>query len=171
MKGFQVPASLLCGSILLGLTVPAVEMDVNQPRPAPLFDSLGSHHHAITTAVPEAQRYFDQGLILVYAFNHKEAIRAFEAAAKLDPECAMAWWGVALAYGPNINAPMTGEAVPKAWSALQEAVALKPKASEAEQAYIDALAIRYQPELLEDRSALDQAFASRKLRALGMSFP
>jgi len=159
MQSFQVLAVVMGGSILLGSTVSAVETDVDRPRPAPLFDNLGSHHHAITTDSPEAQRYFDQGLVLVYAFNHKEAVRAFEAAAELDPDCAMAWWGGALAYGPNINAPMTVEAVPKAWSALQKAVALKSKASEVERSYIDALATRYQFEPLEDRASLDQAFA------------
>jgi len=65
----------------------------------PLFDDLGTHHHTITTRVPQAQRYFDQGLRLVYAFNHDEAIRAFREAARLDPTCAMAWWGIALASG------------------------------------------------------------------------
>ena len=70
---------------------------------APLYDNLGSHHHAITTASPEAQRYFDQGLTLSYAFNHAEAIRSFRQAAAIDPACSMCYWGVAFALGPNIN--------------------------------------------------------------------
>src|SRR3954451_11853784 len=71
----------------------------------PLYDNLGTHHHAVTTSSPEAQRYFDQGLRLIYAFNHDEATKAFEEATRLDPACAMAWWGIALAAGPNYNDP------------------------------------------------------------------
>ncbi len=71
--------------------------------PAPLIIGLGHLHHPITTSNPLAQRYFDQGLTLVYAFNHDEAARSFEYAAKLDPNCAMAYWGIALARGPNYN--------------------------------------------------------------------
>src|SRR5438128_1834324 len=68
------------------------------PSPPPmLFDNLGTHHHAVTTGSPEAQRYFDQGLRLIWAFNHDEATRAFQEAVRLDPECAMGWWGIALA--------------------------------------------------------------------------
>src|SRR5204862_2741735 len=64
---------------------------------------LGSHHHRITTSSPEAQRLFDQGLVLVYGFNHSQAIRLFQRAAELDPKAPMPLWGIALAYGPNIN--------------------------------------------------------------------
>ncbi|HXI51389.1 MAG TPA: hypothetical protein VNH84_07785, partial [Candidatus Saccharimonadales bacterium] len=88
-----------------------------QKPPAPLFNDLGKHHHPVTTSSKQAQRYFDQGLTLCFNFNHAEAIRSFEAVAKLDPDCAMAWWGVAFAYGPNINMPMLDPAVPKAWAA------------------------------------------------------
>src|SRR5215203_3595303 len=88
---------------------------------APLFGDLGSHHKKITTTSERAQRYFDQGLTLIYAFNHAEAIRSFREAARLDPACAMAWWGVALAYGPNINKPMDSADAPKAWEALSKA--------------------------------------------------
>ena len=72
-------------------------------QPAPLLNGLGHLHHPITTSNPLAQRYFDQGLTLVYAFNHDEAARSFAYAAKLDPKCAMAYWGIALARGPNYN--------------------------------------------------------------------
>ena len=72
----------------------------------PLYTNLGSHHKTISTKVPATQRYFDQGLRLVYGFNHAEAIRAFQRAAELDPTCAMCYWGIALAYGPHVNAPM-----------------------------------------------------------------
>jgi hypothetical protein len=72
----------------------------------PLYDDLGGYHYQVTTTVPLAQRYFDQGLRLYYAFNHAEAIRAFREAQRLDPQCAMCWWGEALSWGPNINLPM-----------------------------------------------------------------
>ena len=128
---------------------------------APLFD-LGKWHHAITTASPEAQRYFDQGLNLVYGFNHAQAVAAFETAAALDPDCAMAYWGKALALGPNINMPMDSTAEAPAWEALQRAVMLAPRVSEAERGYIQALAKRYgepgDPKR-PSRAALDSAYA------------
>src|SRR5688500_1208128 len=88
--------------------------------PAPRFKGMGRHHHPVTTRLELAQRYFDHGLTLCFNFNHAEAIRSFEAAAQLDPECGMAHWGVAFAYGPNINMPMDTNAVPHAWNALQK---------------------------------------------------
>src|ERR1700685_3714560 len=77
--------------------------DAKDAGPAPILEGLGHLHHKVTTSKPEAQRYFDQGLTLIYAFNHEEAARSFRYAAKLDPKCAMAFWGVALAVGPNYN--------------------------------------------------------------------
>lgn len=136
----------------------------------PRFDGLGRHHHPITTRWPLAQRYFDQGLTLCYNFNHAEAIRSFEAAAAVDPDCAMAYWGVAFALGPNINAPMDDSAVPKAWEALQKALQLKDNASPKEREYIDALAKRYAKEPVKDRAPLDQAFADA-MRALAGQYP
>lgn len=125
----------------------------------PRFKGMGRHHHPITTKWELAQRYFDHGLTLCYNFNHAEAIRSFEAAAQIDPECAMAYWGIAFAHGPHVNAPMATNSVPKAWSAIQKALSLKSKATPIEGDYIDALAKRYAPEAREDRSALDKAFA------------
>jgi tetratricopeptide (TPR) repeat protein len=136
------------------------------PAPADtvaLYDDLGDHHHAITTGVPAAQDYFDQGLRLVYAFNHAEAIRAFDEATQLDPDCAMCYWGTALAYGPNINAPMDSAGRVAAYAALQQALERAPRASAQEQAYIEVLAKRYDPVPPADRAALDSAYA----RALG----
>ena len=108
----------------------------------PLFDTLGSHHHAITTTAPQAQRYFDQGLRLIYAFNHDEAGRAFKEAARLDPTCAMAYWGVALTLGPNYNLPVDTERDRAAYEAIQKALSLAPHVSEPERAYIEALCER-----------------------------
>jgi tetratricopeptide (TPR) repeat protein len=125
----------------------------------PLYDNLGDHHYAVTTEVPEAQAYFDQGLRLYYAFNHAEAIRAFREAQRLDPSCAMCWWGESLAWGPNINLPMDESAGLAAYAALQGALERQAGASERERALIGALAVRYVPLPPEDRAALDEAYA------------
>ena len=124
-----------------------------------LVDNLGTHHHPISTQSDLTQRYFDQGLTLAYGFNHAQAARSFEEGARLDPTCAMCYWGMAFVLGPNINAPMTDAAVPDAWEALQQAIALSDHASDQETAYIQALAERYQSEPTTDRHPLDVAYA------------
>ena len=126
---------------------------------APTFKGLGDHHHPISTRNPETQRYFDQGVNLLFGFNHAEAIRSFREAARLDPDCAMCWWGMAIALGPNINLPMPPDAVAPAWQALQQARRLAPKASAREQAWIAALSTRYAKDPKVDRRALDEAYA------------
>src|SRR4051812_14731947 len=166
---------LLAVSVITGCTSDsarrgAATSETPTKPPAPLFTGLGSHHHPVTVKSKLAQKYFDQGLILLYGFNHAEAIRSFDAVAKLDPDCAMAHWGIAYAYGPNINMPMMDPAVPKAWDALQKALALKSKASPAEQAYIDALAQRYAENPPKPRSPLDQAYAD-SMRKLAKQYP
>src|SRR5687767_3641251 len=110
-------------TLLLALPLAACAERAAEVDPAPsvpLYSDLGAHHWAVT-ANPEAQRYFDQGMRLVYAFNHAEAIRAFDEAARLDPTCAMCAWGAALAYGPNINAGMDAAAGDQAFAALTRA--------------------------------------------------
>ncbi len=104
---------------------------------------MGSHHHPVSTSNPEAQKFFDQGLSYVFAFNHDEAIRSFKRAAELDPQLAMAHWGIALALGPNINLDVDPEREKAAFEAAQKALALAVKAPENERAYINALATRY----------------------------
>jgi tetratricopeptide (TPR) repeat protein len=148
------------------LASPAAE----EKLPGPFFDGLGDLHRPITTTSPRAQRYFDQGLALLFGFNHREAIRSFRSAAKIDPDCAMAYWGVAYAYGPHVNKPMAKEDNEAAWAALQQAVAHQEKASRREQAYISALEKRYQAQHRDDRLALDQAFAAA-MRALVLQYP
>ena len=161
---------LTCAALMAGFAAAiAVEPGKDQ-RPAPLFNDLGNHRHPITTKSKLAQRYFDQGFTLCFNFNHAEAIRSFTAAATIDPDCAMAWWGVAFAYGPNINMPMLPPAVPKAWEALQKAVALRDKASAKERDYIDALAKRYVAEAVTNRAHLDQAFADG-MREVAQKYP
>lgn len=135
----------------------------------PLFDNLGTLHHAITTSSEEAQRYFDQGLRLVYAFNHEEATRAFEEAARLDPAAAMAYWGIALALGPNINQPMSKQVERRVWEALQKARARRNQVSASERAYIDALTKRYSAKR-GGRAVLDKAYADA-MRNLWREFP
>lgn len=112
-------------------------------QPATHVAGMGSHHHAVSTTNPEAQKFFDQGMRFVFAFNHDEAIRSFKRAAELDPQLAMAHWGIALALGPNINLDVDPEREKAAYEAAQKAHLLKSKASEHERAYIDALVTRY----------------------------
>jgi tetratricopeptide (TPR) repeat protein len=149
--------------VLLLATVPgAFAADLASP---PLFEGLGVHSRRVTTASPEAQRYFDQGLAFMYAFNHDEAIRAFRRAGELDPTCAMAFWGVAIANGPHINNPVVPEDRAKAaWAALRQAQALATGASPVERALIDALASRYALPQPEDRKPLEQAYADAMRR-------
>ena len=126
----------------------------------PLYTDLGDHHVPITTPVSLAQRYFDQGMRLLYGFNHGEAIRSFNHAAQLDSNCAMCYWGVAYAYGPHVNAGMDSAAGLAAYQAIQQALARERAASPRERAYIDALAKRYAPIPPADRAALDAAYAA-----------
>ena len=136
----------------------ATESGSREPT-VPLYDDLGQHHYAITTAVPLAQDYFDQGLRLYYAFNHAEAVRAFRQAQRLDSACAMCWWGEALAFGPNINLPMDKPSAESAYAAVQEAVARKDGATVRERALIEALAVRYTAAAPAERTHLDRAYA------------
>ncbi|MFO0840636.1 MAG: tetratricopeptide repeat protein [Phycisphaerae bacterium] len=127
---------------------------------APLFNGMGDHHRAVTTQSRLAQRYFDQALTWAYAFNHDEAIRSFEAAGALDPDCAMAWWGAALCHGPHINNSLMTEAHQRgAWDSLQKALAARNKSSPIERELIDALAKRYANPAPADRAPLDRAYA------------
>ncbi len=144
--------------------------DSSNGRISPLLEGMGDHNHPITTDVELAQRFFNQGLILSYGFNHKEAERSFREAARLDSNCAMAYWGAALVLGPNINAPMDPEDSPKVYAALQKAIALAPGASTKEQAYIKALSARYQAEAPDDRSELDIAYANA-MREVYKAYP
>lgn len=143
----------------------AGEMTLAQRAGAPLFDGMGDYHRDITTSDPDANRYFDQGMVLAFGFNHAEAIRSFRAAQTLDPECAMCFWGEALATGPNINVTSKGKAVMAdadrvaARAAIDKAIALKANASPQEQALIDALSARYNGDPSTPREPLDIAWA------------
>jgi len=143
---------------------------VSDGQIAPLLSGLGDFTHPISTDNPMAQRFFDQGLMLAFGFNHAEAERSFREAARRDPDCAMCYWGIALVLGPNINAPMEPDNVPKAWQAIESAVQLADNVPEWEQAYIDMLAERYSNELLNDRTPLDTEYA-QAMRELVELYP
>ena len=146
--------------------VPRAEMSAAKPAPAfadtepPLWAGLGTVSYKVTTTNERAQAYFDQGLRLAYAFNHGEAQRAFRMAQKLDPNCAMCFWGEALVLGPNINLPMQEDAVAPAFAAAQKAKALAGKASPREQALIGAITARYGSDPKAARAPFDAAYAA-----------
>ena len=143
--------------------MPGVYMGEADKPGAPIFKGLGSHTHKISTPNAQTQLLFDQGVNLIFGFNHAEAIRSFREGARLDPHCAMCWWGVTMALGPNINLSMPNDAIRPAWQALSNAVALKKYASPEERDWIDALSERYSADPKADRARLDDAFA----RAMG----
>jgi hypothetical protein len=137
----------------------------------PLYDGLGSYSRKVTTQNSKAQRYFDQGLALLHGFNHRGAIRSFQEAARLDPQCSMAHWGVALAAGPHINYPLVPPPMADlAWKEITLAKKRAANASEVERALIDALSKRYANPQPEDRSSLDQAYADA-MREVWKKFP
>ncbi len=136
----------------------------------PLYENLGTLHHGITTKSPVAQKYFDQGLRLTYGFNHDEAIKSFKEGIRHDSTCAMCYWGVAYALGPNINLPMDTSAARPAHEAAQKALKYSSSVTPKERAYIEALAKRYSPEASADRAPLDTAWA-RAIGAVSRRFP
>lgn len=167
-----MPKSTHLVTILLLATGPlsACSGGNDQTDAVPLYDNLGEYHRAIDTDVELAQSYFDQGLRLQYAFNHAEAIRSYREAVRLDPECAMCWWGIALALGPNINAPMDSASAAEAWSAITKARDLATGGPAAEQALIGALAQRFAVDPVAERPPLDSAYASA-MGVVSTSFP
>jgi tetratricopeptide (TPR) repeat protein len=130
------------------------------PVGATLLEGLGNYHRAITTNSPEAQRWFDQGLMLAYGFNHDAAERSFLKGIEADSDCAMCWWGAALVLGPHVNAQMDAGNNAKAWMRTQKARALAPRVDLWEQAFIETLSARYAEQPPADRSPLDRAYAN-----------
>jgi tetratricopeptide (TPR) repeat protein len=158
-------ASALCAHLWLASLAAATT------RPVPLFDTLGDYSRPIATQSAEAQRYFDQGLRFLFGFNHGLAIRSFEEAARLAPDCAMTHWAVALACGPHINFPaVPPDRAEQAWQALTLAQRHAATASPVEQALIAALGHRYAMPQPEDRSPLDVAYADA-MREVWRSYP
>ena len=138
--------------------------------PPILLEGLGRHHQAVTTTSPEAQAYFDQGLRLVYAFNHIEAEYAFREATRLDPGCAMCYWGIAITQGSNYNSPTDAERERTANAAIQEALRRADQMTPRERATIEALAKRHSATPGADRGALDRAYADA-MREVTRRFP
>ncbi|MCC5606486.1 hypothetical protein LC612_06700 [Nostoc sp. CHAB 5834] len=142
---------LLIWVLILSLIAPSAAIANSKPlyvyaqarQPYTLISGVGTIHHPVSTSNPQAQEFFDQGLNLIYAFNHDEAVRSFQHAAKLDPHLAIAYWGIALALGPNINLAIDPNRELAAYQAVQQALALSTQASAEERDYITALAKRY----------------------------
>jgi hypothetical protein len=163
-----VVALLFCASLSATASRAA---DAPGARAVPLFEGRGDVTRPVTTSSAEAQRYFDQGLVFMYAFNHDEAIRSFRHAAELDPTCAMAQWGVAIANGPHINNPVVPpERAQAAWDALAVARRLAANANPVEQALIAAAQARYVLPQPEDRAPLERAYADA-MRGVWKSYP
>lgn len=155
-------------TLVLGLAV--VMVAENDEPFAPKLSGLGDYHCDVTTSSEDAQGFFDQGLRLTYGFNHSEAIRAFQEAARLDPSFAMAYWGQALALGPNINDPMPHERQLKALAAINKAKELSSSISEKERDFIETLSLRYTDDENAERAELDQAYAEA-MRKLWKKYP
>jgi tetratricopeptide (TPR) repeat protein len=174
---FAKPVLVLVAILAAGCTegVEPVEELVARAG-APLFEGMGSYHRSITTSDPGAQRYFNQGMVLTFGFNHAEAIRSFRTAQRLDDQCAMCYWGEALATGPNINVTSKGKAIMSqeervaAYAAVQKAIALKENATQIERDLIDALAVRYDGDPETERDPLDRAYA-QALRQVVDKYP
>ena len=164
--------SRMIPALSLALVVSAAASFAQDTNPVPtLRDDLAVYHRPIRTKSKEAQRWFDQGLVLYYGFNHDAAIASFKKVAELDPNCAMAWWGQAISAGPNINNPHMDEAAAKnAYDAAQKAKSLSHNASPVEHALIDAVATRYTWPVAEDRKALDVAY-SDAMRNVWKKYP
>lgn len=159
------------GALLRELLIAsAVAAPASQTKPIPLYPDLTTSAFRATTDDPRAQAYFSQGLMFAYGFNHAGAVRSFREAQALDPDCALCWWGEAMALGPNINAPMDDRDRAAALNASDRAMALRERASPREQALIEALALRYSRDPAADRAALDAAYADAML-AVARRFP
>ncbi len=174
------PLTVACAIALIALSgcrpTAAPEPSTSTPAVSPpelamigahLLEGLGDHRFPVTTKHPEVQRWFDQGLMLAYGFNHDAAERSFLKAAELDPDCAMCWWGAALVLGPHVNATMDPADNADAWQRLQRARELAPNAGERERGFIEALSARYAEQPPEDRRPLDEAYAAAMRELVG----
>ncbi|MGA8309224.1 MAG: hypothetical protein WB755_04295 [Terriglobales bacterium] len=162
--------SVLLGLLLSGAVIAQDHMDHAQAKPATLMPGLGDLHHPVSTSNQQAQQFFDQGLRLIYAFNHDEAARSFQRAADLDPKLAIAYWGVAEAVGPNYNDPASDERFAAAHNAIQKAVDLSANASPVEKAYIQAMVLRFPADPKADRRQAAEAYHDA-MREVVKNFP
>ena len=169
---------MLCRTAFLSTAVAVLAMAQHHHEPpagaaqskAVLLEALGNLHHPVSTQSPEAQRFFNQGLTMIFGFNHGEAVRSYRRAAELDPGMAMAYWGIAVALGPNINAGMDPDAHKHAWEALSQARKLAATATPGERDYIDALAARYSADPKAEVEPLQRQYADR-MRVLAKKYP
>jgi tetratricopeptide (TPR) repeat protein len=163
-------AASLCGGRGAGMSVRGALLAASAVAAVPgsgavpLYPDLAAAGFAVSTLSAEAQRWFAQGLMLTYGFNHAGAVASFRRAQAADPQCAMCWWGEAMALGPNINAPMDDRDRGAALAALERALQLKAAATPRERALIEALAARYARDPAADRAALDAAYATAMLK-------
>jgi tetratricopeptide (TPR) repeat protein len=162
----SVPLTLLLCGVITAQDHPAH----TQSKPATLMSGLGDLHHPVSTKNPQAQQFFDQGLRLIYAFNHDEAARSFQRAADLDPKLAIAYWGVAEAVGPNYNDPASDDRFALAHQAVQKAVDLSGNALPVEQAYIQAMELRFPADPKADRRHAAEAYHDA-MRKVAKRFP
>lgn len=152
---------ILCLVMLAGAAVAQHQHSGPQAaKPAKLLDGMGTHSHPIATKSKEAQQFFDQGLALIYGFNHDEAARLFARAAELDPASPMPHWGIAYALGPNYNLPAMPEREALAWQAIEKATQLMANAPARERAYVEALMQRYSKDPAADRKVLAEKYAA-----------
>jgi tetratricopeptide (TPR) repeat protein len=164
----EFSAGLVC---LLSLIGAEGHRPSTATKPVDLMPGLGKHHHPVSTRNELAQKFFDQGLLLLYGFNHDHAARSFRRAAELDPQLAMAHWGISLVLGPNYNmVQIEPDQAKSAYEALEKALALAPHAPEHERAYIEALAKRYSPDPNADGKKLALAY-SNAMRDLARRYP
>jgi len=159
LVAIAIAAGLFYGRRTSDQSPPPPSPAVAGPIGATLLEGLGDYSFPVTSSHPEVQRWFDQGLMLTYGFNHDAAERTYLKATELDPECAMCWWGAALVLGPHVNSGMDPADNQKAWQRLQRAIELAPRASEREQAFIRALSARFAESPPDDRRPLDEAYA------------
>lgn len=145
-------------------------MNMNETKTEVLFEGMGTLHHTVSTQNAEAQKFFDQGLTMIYGFNHNEAIRSFQRAAELDPNLAMAYWGVAYALGPNYNLDADSSQRKMAYDALQKAIELSASVTENEKDYIAAISKRYSSDLSSDQKVLNAEFR-KAMRELSKKYP
>jgi tetratricopeptide (TPR) repeat protein len=164
--------NLACVMIVLCFLLPArAQHDMQSvSKPATLMTGVGDGHHPVSTSNPQAQQFFDQGLRLIYAFNHDEAARSFQRATELDPNLAIAYWGIAEAVGPNYNDPASDKRFATAHNTIQKAVDLSANASKSERAYIQAMAVRFPADPKADRRKAAEGYRDA-MRELVKQFP
>lgn len=156
---------------MLATLIAIAVLPAQQMEAPPLFDGLGGVHRKVTTDNPTAQLYFNQGLAFLFGFNHDEALKAFRYAAHLDPDCSMAWWGVATANGPHINNPMVDpDHAKEAWDALIMARRMLTNETQVEKDLIAAAGTRFTSDFSAGRANLDVAYA-KAMEALAKKYP